>query len=377
MYLLYAPVEKFGNIPAGRFLLTPEAKFTNNIALVHKQYWQQILVQHGCKDVTPKFMIKLRAKRKFRQVVIFATGGMGDSIWAMPFARALDEAHPGIAIYVIVDEKAKPLWQNVPYVRGLVTYSYWNVAGLMEHADEAYTFGGVCTFLKKYKQKDPIDGIFDMGELPVPNDRHRCRPQLIVTVDEGQICTKILKENGINTVEDKFFCIGLEASTANRCWPFEYTRELSAALIADGIKVVWMGNTPEYADKYLTDEQKVAGVVNMCGKTSVREAVTIISLADLYIGPNSGLMVISTALLIPTVGIFGSFNPKIRCKYYDRFESVYGKAKCSPCDEHWTECPFGHPAPCMKLAAPSLVYDAAIRLHKKWPRSLLEKLPIQ
>ena len=105
--------------------------------------------------------------------------------------------------------------------------------------------------------------------------------------------------------------------------------------------------------------------------------MAIIAISDLYIGPNSGLMVIATSLGIPTVGLFGAFNPAIRAKFYERFCAVWGRPKCAPCGEHWTECRLGHPAPCMKLVDPVQVYATAQKLLSKFPRHLLEKMPIE
>ncbi|GAI12098.1 unnamed protein product, partial [marine sediment metagenome] len=120
-----------------------------------------------------------------------------------------------------------------------------------------------------------------------------------------------------------------------------------------------------------------SGLVNLCGRTSIREVMSIIALSDVFAGPNSGLMVIAASLEIPTVGLFGAFNPKTRAKFYEKFIPVCGKVPCAPCGAHWTECEKGHPAPCMKAISPDEVYNAINKLLTLYPRQALGKLPIE
>jgi len=87
MYLLYAPPKKFGNVPTGHALITEEVKFFQNVAFCPKQYWQKIHTHNGCRDITPRFFKELREKRVLKAVTIFATGGIGDSMWAVSYTH--------------------------------------------------------------------------------------------------------------------------------------------------------------------------------------------------------------------------------------------------------------------------------------------------
>jgi ADP-heptose:LPS heptosyltransferase len=377
MYLLYAPRQKFGLIPPGQSLFTEEVKFWQNVAFCPKFYWQKVHLENGCQDISPHSFKRIRNNRQLRTVTIFATGGIGDSMWAMPFARAIKEKYPQCSIIAVVDKPSKPVWQNVPYVIGTIQNAFWNVAGVVRKSDEVFDFGGIATILKKQMRLDPIEATFQMAGFPLPKEKEKCRPQLIVTIDEGKAAEKFLDNNNIKVKRDKIICIGLDASTSNRQWPFEYVKALSKDFIAEGLKVIWLGKAQEYNKKFLDKETNAIGALNLCSETSLRQAIAILALADLYIGPNSGLMVIATSLMTPTIGIFGAFSPKIRAKFYDRFSAVWGKPKCAPCGEHWTECRLGHPAPCMKLAYPDKVYKEAKIIMAKYPRHITEKLPIE
>jgi len=377
MYLLHAPRKKFGNIPPGQSLFSDEVKFYQNIGFCPKFYWKKVHIENGCQDITPHSFKRIRLQRELHTATIFATGGIGDSMWAMPFAQALKTKHPHCAIIAVTEKRNEEVWKGVPYIVSTLQNCFWNVAGVVRKSDDVFDFGGIATILKREKRLDPIEAIFKMTGYPLPKEKINCRPKVVVTIDEGKAAQRFLASKGVEIERNKIICIGLEASTSNRQWPFEYVKQLTQQLIYEGYKVIWLGKNIEHSVRFLDEETNAIGAVNLCGETSLRQCMAILSLADLYIGPNSGLMVIATALMTPTVGLFGAFNPKIRSKFYDRFESIWGHPKCAPCDQHWTECPHGHPAPCMKMIDPKNVFLVAIKLLQKYPRHILEKLPIE
>lgn len=375
MYLLYAPPEKFHNLPPKTPLITDEVLFSFNIAYCPKFFWRKYHLAQGVRDITPGWMIRMRHRRQLNNILIIATGGIGDSMWCMPFAKALREKYPRSAILIVCSERAMPAWQGVPYANMCVKDEFWNMQAIIRTADEVYDFAGVAT--GGGKQLDPVESIFKAGELPLPKDKKDCRPMLVVTIDEGKRVEAMLKREGIDTMTNKIISIGLESSTSNRNWVFEYVKELTKKLISEGFKVIWFGESPDYETRMLDDETNAIGAVNLVHRTSLREVMAILALTDVFVGPASGLMVLATSLETPTVGLFGAFNPRVRDKFYTKFIPLWHKIECAPCDEHWTECAKGHPAPCMKVISSNEVLLAIDELIKKWPRPVLGKLPIE
>jgi ADP-heptose:LPS heptosyltransferase len=410
MYLLYAPPEKFKTLPNGLALLTDEVKFYNNIAYCPKFYWMKYHVVQGCRDITPGWMKRKRQTRTLNNILVIATGGYGDSMWSMPFVRMLRERYPRSTILIATEEKNMPVWQAFPHANLCVKDEFWNLQNLIRTADEVFDFGGIATFLKKEMKLDPIEATFKTAGYDLPKDRKACRPHIVVTLDEGKRMEARLHRDGVDITKDRFIVLALESSTANRNWPFVYARALTERLIKDGYKVIWLSESkdlgatyflgcdcgyeltitvknppenfswkcPDCGKEQVTGELKQPeGVINWSGKTSVREAMAVIAMADCFVGPNSGLMVVSTSLEIPTVGLFGAFNPKLRAKFYDKFTGLWGKVACAPCNEHWTECHLGYPAPCMKVLTVDMVHQAVLKLLTSYPRQIIGKLPIE
>ena len=106
--------------------------------------------------------------------------------------------------------------------------------------------------------------------------------------------------------------------------------------------------------------QSFAGTefINLCGKTSVREAVYLISQCRLFISNDSGLMHVAGALNVPTVAIFGSTNPVTTAPAGRKSVIVRHEVPCSPCLKK--ECPSDFR--CMDLISVNDVLQAAERL---------------
>ena len=409
MYLLYAPPKKFGVLPSKTPILSDEVLFSGNVAFCPKHYWKKHHVLRGCRDVSPRWMKRLRRHRTLNKILFVVGGGFGDVMWTMPVMEELRRRHPRANIVIAATERTMPIFQNVPFANSCVSDVFWNLSSLIHAADEVYDFGGIATILRKEMKMEPVEACFHHVGIPKPKDKNALRPHLVATHAEGQAAEKVLRENGISPEKDTIITIGLEASTPNRNWPFSYVRELSARLRTEGKKVIWLSAKEDFTDmtistcacgnefvfsskapptalgwkcpqcgettlieKFLAPE----GVVNLAGKTNIRQAMAIIALSNVFVGPCSGLMVVATSFRVPTVGLFGAFSPKRIGKHYEKFSGLWGRSKCAPCNEHWTECREGYPAPCMKLIGPAQVHSEVKRLLKEHPRPALSKRPI-
>jgi len=98
-----------------------------------------------------------------------------------------------------------------------------------------------------------------------------------------------------------------------------------------GLDVVFLG---AFSDQALSDEAEALAqgkVINLVGRTSLREAVAIIARARFCLGPDTGLMHIAAAMGTPVVSLWGATDP-IRTGPYGFDDLViHGKAACSPC----------------------------------------------
>ena len=75
-----------------------------------------------------------------------------------------------------------------------------------------------------------------------------------------------------------------------------------------------------------------ASLINLAGRTSLREAIALIQQARLAVGPDTGLMHIAAAVRTPVVSLWGATRPQRTGPYGFADLVIQGKAPCVPCE---------------------------------------------
>jgi lipopolysaccharide heptosyltransferase II len=73
------------------------------------------------------------------------------------------------------------------------------------------------------------------------------------------------------------------------------------------------------------------GVIDLAGRTTLREAIGIIARAKLAVGPDTGLMHISAAFNVPVISLWGATDPARTGPYGFESLAIRGAAPCTPC----------------------------------------------
>ncbi len=155
------------------------------------------------------------------------------------------------------------------------------------------------------------------------------------------------------------FCPGAEYGPAKR-WPTEHYAKLAQRLTAAGARVWLVGSSNDAeAARAITARAEHSGVVDLCGRTSLADAVDLISLAELVVSNDSGLMHVAAALQRPLIALYGSSSPQYTPPLSSRARVLYLGLECSPCFER--ECPLGH-LRCLREITPDFVWREIERL---------------
>jgi heptosyltransferase II len=133
---------------------------------------------------------------------------------------------------------------------------------------------------------------------------------------------------------------GAEYGPAKR-WPAEQFGRLAARLVAAGAQVWLLGSTKEAP---LGEEIVAAAgsvrVRNLCGRTSLTDAVDLLAHAAVAVSNDSGLMHVAAAVGTHVVALYGSSSPDFTPPMTPRKTVVYRALPCSPCFAR--QCPLGH-----------------------------------
>lgn len=158
-------------------------------------------------------------------------------------------------------------------------------------------------------------------------------------------------------------CPGAEFGEAKR-WPAEHYAKVAEEKIRMGWQVWLFGSNKDHPGGEEIRERLIPGLreelSNLCGKTSLAEAIDLLGCAQAVVSNDSGLMHVAAALERPLVAVYGSTSPLFTPPLAERVEVVRLGLECSPCFER--TCRFGH-YNCLKELPPVSVLDALERLN--------------
>jgi heptosyltransferase-2 len=122
-------------------------------------------------------------------------------------------------------------------------------------------------------------------------------------------------------------------------WPADCFGELAGRLVDTGFRVWIFGGAGE-AELGAAIAADRSGVVNLCGRTSLTDAIDLLSLARFAVSNDSGLMHVAAAVGVHVIGIYGSSSPGFTPPLTRDSTIVYRALSCSPCFAR--QCPLGH-----------------------------------
>jgi len=254
--------------------------------------------------------------------------------------RSLAQAHYDCAIVLPNSFKSAlvPFFADIPLRAGFVGEGRYGLLNVRHKLDPAQ----LPLMVERFAQLAEKPGT----ELPRPLRA----PRLAVN---PLAVSRTLSDLGLDEVTRlAVFCPGAEFGPAKR-WPERHFAALAQRLTADGYDIWMVGSIDDFPTGDAIAEAGGGRARNLCGKTTLPQAIAILSLADRVVTNDSGLMHIAAALDRPTVALFGSSSPDFTPPLSAHAVVMQHKIECSPCFKR--ECPLGH-FKCMNELMPDEVY---------------------
>lgn len=198
--------------------------------------------------------------------------------------------------------------------------------------------------------------------LPLGIDKSKTAPELFITEEEEAFRNQFFKANGIKEGD---IVIGVNPGAAYgeaKCWLPERFQEL-AKLVLDNPKtfLLFFGDKSSSPLVKKITEDLPSRVIDLSGKTTLRELLALISGCSVFLTNDSGPMHIASALKIPLLALFGSTS-EVKTGPYNGGEVIHKHVSCSPCYQR--VCPIDFR--CMKNITTQEVYQKLVEMTNGW-----------
>lgn len=164
-------------------------------------------------------------------------------------------------------------------------------------------------------------------------------PAPLLEVSNDKVAHVLQKNQLALNKQVLILCPGAEFG-ASKKWPSKHYSEVADFYLSKGLQVWLMGSDNDIAA--CQEINQLAG--NKCqvlaGKTTLPEAIDLISCASLVVSNDSGLMHIAAALQKPLVAVYGSTDPGHTPPLSANHKIASLSLSCSPCFKR--ECPLMH-----------------------------------
>lgn len=157
-------------------------------------------------------------------------------------------------------------------------------------------------------------------------------------------------------------CPGAEFGDSKQ-WPAQHYAAISSQMIAKGWQVWIMGsqNDSDVASHILRElgASERRDCHDLTGRTTLAQAIDLMSLAKVVVSNDSGLMHVAAALGRPVVALYGSSSADFTPPLTDQVQLLSIDIDCRPCFKR--VCPLGHKR-CLVDLRPELVLAAMTQL---------------
>jgi heptosyltransferase-2 len=232
-----------------------------------------------------------------------------------------------------------PFFANIPVRTGYIGECRWGLLNDARELDKSLLTMTVQRFVALGLPKD----------CPLQPD---CPEPVIVTEKDKQLAV-IDKFKLTPSTKILALCPGAEYGPAKR-WPAKYYAEVARHKIDQGWQVWLFGSDKDKAVAEEINRAASGFCTDFTGKTSLAEAIDLMSLANAVVSNDSGLMHVAAALDKKLIAIYGSSDPGFTPPLNDKAHVISLNLDCAPCFKR--DCPLGH-TKCLTGIMPNQVLE--------------------
>jgi len=354
-----------------------------------------------------------------RKILIRGVNWIGDAVLTLPAIRAIRLAYPGAYTVLLVKPWVSEIFHNNPDIDEIILYdeSFRGLVGklklakilrrknldtaiLLQNAFDAALIAWLAGIPERIGYNRDGRGFLLTKPIPVKKDilsRHHVHyyldllrsaaikaeetpPYIFLTDDERQRARDVIKSEIRNPESEIIIGInpGATYGSAKRLPAGKFAGVISRIVDELDGKVIIFGSKSEVviADEIVKSIRANSrsllqnNVLNVAGRTTLRELSALIAECDALITNDSGPMHIASALFVPVVAVFGSTDKAATGPFGEGHRVVTKGLPCSPCMKR--ECPEGH-LRCMSEITADELFEALAEILPKEKAVFLDR----
>ncbi len=321
------------------------------------------------------------------RILIIKPSSLGDIVHALPVLAALRDAHPDAHIAWLVGDSFAPLLESHPLLDEVIRFDrarfgkmwrnprifldFWRFVAEIRRKRfdlvidlQGLIRSGLLSFFSGAGQRfgfaDAREGarLFYSQRVRRPTSAEHAveknlsvaralglkvgRPEFPLGLQPAErAAARELVAEAAGAPLESFTAVIPGARWETKRWPAERIAALIDRVHAGGLpRCVLLGGP---GDRELADRVIAAcdsGVIDLVGRTTLRQLAALIDLADRVVCHDSGPLHIAAALDKPTVAVFGPTNPAHTGAYSRAAVVVSHPIECAPC--YRRVCPYQH-----------------------------------
>lgn len=233
-----------------------------------------------------------------------------------------------------------PWFANIPVRTGFIGECRWGLLNDARPLDKQQLTMTVQRFVALAHPQKTLEAL----DYPLP--------RLQITFEQQQA---VLEKFSIQpTANILALCPGAEFGPSKQ-WPARYYAEVAQYWLKQGRQVWLFGSIKDQAVAAEINQLTNQACVDFAGRTSLAEAVDLMSLVSAVVSNDSGLMHVAAALDKQVVALYGSSDPNFTPPLSDKAKVLSLKLACSPCFKR--VCPLQHNN-CLNHLMPDVVLAA-------------------
>lgn len=269
-------------------------------------------------------------KKTVRKILIITMSNLGDVILTLPVIASMKKAFPKAALYIVVGEKTRELFEGNPLCTEVIIYKKnfslkEKIHYVLQLRKRKFDF--VLDFrntLIPYFIGRPSKSLWlnaQLRKIPSRYERYGCLKKLLSLPDvstqffplyekeDNDSLMRKLHSKGLYNVQN-ILLVAPGARLKTKRWPAQYFAALAKDIIAkEDMVVILVGDLLECAVAHDV-EQGLEGydVINLCGKIRQKELVILVERARLVLSNDSAVMHLANYFQRPIIAFFGPTN---------------------------------------------------------------------